>query len=218
MNGADLAVPIMARAPRPGRVKTRLGPLLGPQGCAGLQAALIERTVPLAQQVAPRGTCLAFDHVTCGRRTFAGTVTMLVQHGSTLGARMRAAVDEVLVAHRGPVVGTDAPALTVSHLRAAGAAITGSHDAVFGPAFDGGYYLLARRRSTPGLFAIDPTLWGGPQVLSAGLTAAHLAGLRVGMLTPMRGLDTPTDARAFLDEGELPAEPADLLHAATVGR
>lgn len=217
MTGPDLAVLIMARAPRPGQVKTRLQPLLGPYGCAQLQAALTARTVLLALQVAPLGTFLAIDQLACGKRAFAGTVTVLVQRGDHLGARMRSAVEDVLATHQGPVVviGTDAPTLTPTHLRAAAAALTAGHDAVFGPALDGGYCLLALPRSTPELFAIDPTLWGGPQVLAASLSAAETAGLRVGMLAPLRDLDTPADAQAFLDEGQLPAEIADLLHAAT---
>lgn len=217
---ADLAVLIMARAPRAGRVKTRLQPLLGPDGCARLQSALIGHTVRLAQQVAPRGTYLALDQVACGTRPFGGAVTVLVQRGDNLGARMHSAVEDVLVSHDGPVVliGTDAPTLTAAHLREAGAAITGGVDAVFGPALDGGYYLLALHRSTPDVFAIDPALWGGPQVLSTSLTAARAARVRTTLLAPLRDLDTPADARAFLDEADLPAEIADLLHAATVGR
>lgn len=220
MSGADLAVLIMARAPRPGQVKTRLKPLLGAQGCARLQAALIARTVLLAQQVAPSGTFLAIDQVACGTRGSGSNVTVLVQRGDNLGARMHASVEDVLVAHHGPVavIGTDAPTLTPAHLRQAAAAIADGQDAVFGPALDGGYYRLCLGRPTPELFAIDPTLWGGPQVLSASLRAAETAGLRIGLLAPLRDLDTPTDARAFIDEGELPAEIADLLQAATASR
>lgn len=148
---ADLAVLIMARAPRPGQVKTPLP-----------------------------------------------------------------AVEDVLVARQGPVVviGTDAPTLSPTHPRQTGAALSAGHDTVFGPAPDGGYYLFALPRVTPELLAIDRNLWGGPQVLSASLTAAETAGLSVGMLAPLRDVGAPADARAFLDD-ELSAEIADLLHAAT---
>jgi len=47
---------VMAKAPRAGLVKTRLHPLLGPQGCAHLQTGLIRRTVLVAQLVAPTRT------------------------------------------------------------------------------------------------------------------------------------------------------------------
>ena len=53
----------MAKAPRAGLVKTRLHPLLGPQGCAHLQTGLIRRTVLVAQLVAPTRTYLALDSV-----------------------------------------------------------------------------------------------------------------------------------------------------------
>ena len=82
---------------------------------------------------------------------------------------------------------------------------------MFGPALDGGYYLVALRRPCPGLFALDPRVWGGPDVLSASLTAAKSCALRVGLLTPLRDLDTPEDAHTFLAEGQLPGEVAELL-------
>ncbi len=85
-------------------------------------------------------------------------------------------------------------------------------DTVFGPALNGGYYLVGMARPLPELFAIDPALWGGPQVLAASRHAARDAGLRVGQLPALRDLDTPQDAAEFLAEGALPEDIAALLH------
>ncbi len=185
----------MAKAPRAGLVKTRLHPLLGPQGCARLQAVLIRRTVQVAQLVAPTRTYLALDAVDppgeLGGVVPAG-VTVLPQSGPDLGSRMRTAAGDVFRDHRGPLllIGTDAPTLTASHLRRAAVWLVAGQDAVFGPALDGGYYLVGMIGPLPALFTIDPALWGGPQVLTASLAAAHQGGLRVVELPALRDLDT----------------------------
>jgi rSAM/selenodomain-associated transferase 2/rSAM/selenodomain-associated transferase 1 len=208
----EAAVLIMARAPRPGTVKTRLQPLLGPGGCARLQAALIRHTVALAQQVAT--TYVAVDSPGQVDGLVPAGVTVLPQVGDNLGTRMHAAIAQV----GGPVVviGTDAPTLTADHLRDAAKRLAAGDDVVFGPALDGGYYLVAVRRPRAEPFAIDPALWGGPDVLPASTAAAEAAGLRAGTLAPLRDLDTPEDARALLADGALPGEIAQLLSKISV--
>lgn len=213
MSTPDVAVLIMAKAARAGLVKTRLHPLLGPDGCARLQAGMIRRTVLLAQLVAPTRTYLALDALDSPGQLVPAGVTVLPQSGPDLGSRMGIAAADVLRDHRGLLllIGTDTPTLTTSHLHRAAECLVAGQDAVFGPALDGGYYLVGMGGPLPALFAIEPALWGGPQVLAASLAAAREAGLRVGQLPALRDLDTPQDAAAFLTEGELPADIAALL-------
>jgi rSAM/selenodomain-associated transferase 1 len=211
---------IMAKAPRPGRVKTRLAPLLGEAGCARLQAGLIRHTASIACQVAPQATYLAFDPPDAQgeiARLVPAEVGMFPQHGADLGARLAAATEAVLARRAGPlvVIGTDVPTLTAARLARAVGELDNC-DAVFGPALDGGYYLVALREPAPALFAIDPALWGGESVLAASLAAAGLAGLTVGLLPPLRDLDTPADAATLLATPSLPADIAALLAPATV--
>ncbi len=218
MTPTEVAVLIMAKAPRAGMVKTRLHPLLGPQGCARLQAALLRRTILLAQLVTPTRTYLALDPLEAHSELggwFPADVAVLPQCGPDLGSRMCAASTEVFGHHHGPLllIGTDAPTLTAPRLQQAADLVAGGQDAVFGPAVDGGYYLVGMARPAPALFAIDPALWGGPQVLAASLAAARAAKLRVGLLPSVRDLDTPQDAAALLAEGGLPGEIAALLRA-----
>lgn len=207
------AVLIMARAPRAGAVKTRLQPRLGPDGCARLQAALIEHTVLLACQVFPDATYLALD----GPYAADSRARPLSQRGADLGARMHNAVMDVWAAHGGPVlvVGTDAPTLRERHLRAAATALVAGTDVVFGPALDGGYYLVGLREPAVAavVLSIDARLWGGPDVLAASLTAVERAGLGADLLELLRDLDTPIDAYSLLAGGGLPAEVARLLVA-----
>lgn len=208
------SVLIMARAPRPGAVKTRLQPLLGAQGCARLQASMTERTLRLAEQVAPERCWLALDQP-CDMPI---TARVLRQRGRDLGARMHDAVEQVSSEQPGPVlvIGTDVPTLNAHHLRAAAGMLADDVDVVFGPALDGGYYLIGLRRPCTEVFAIDPALWGGPGVLAASLTAADAIGLRAGLLEPLRDLDTPEDAHALLADGALPDEVARLLRPTAV--
>ena len=212
----ERAVVVMAKAPRPGLVKTRLAPMLGDDRCAALQAALITLAATGATAVAPGATFVAFDPPDA-RDELAGLVPrgveLLPQRGRHLGERMAAAVTDVYAAHRGPlaVVGTDIPLLEPRHLHDAFAELAGGADVVLGPSFDGGYYLAAMTRPVPSLFDIDPHLWGGLEVLAATLSCVEADGLRCHLLGALRDLDTPEDAVALAAEPSLPQALRPLL-------
>jgi len=217
MSRGEPAVVIMARAPVPGAVKTRLEPLLGPVGCARLQAALIRRTVAIAHEVFAQGVYLALTAVTAETSALSHDAAILLeQRGEDLGQRMCRAAGDVFGRERGPVViiGTDAPTLTPLLLGEATAVLGAGRDVVFGPAVDGGYYLVALARVVPEVFTIDPALWGGPEVLAASAEQTERTGLRMGLLPPLRDLDTPEDAAALLHGGALPSDIAALLSVA----
>lgn len=211
---------VMAKAPMAGQVKTRLTALLGPTGCAELQARLLVGTVAVARQVAPTSTFLAVEPPgkIAGLRALVGPqVHLLAQHGEDLGQRMARAVEQVLRASSGPilVIGTDAPTLTPRLLADAAKLLAEGYDAVFGPALDGGYYLAGLVRSEPAVFDIDPGLWGGPRVLAASLAAAQRLGWRVALLPTLIDLDTPGDARKLRADPLLPRMISDLLAEGT---
>ena len=92
------------------------------------------------------------------------------------------------------LIGTDAPGVDAAYLRAAAAALA-THDAVFGPALDGGYTLVGLRQPTPALFAQMP--WSTPQVM--GETRKRLAhlGLRHAELPALSDIDEPADLAAL---------------------
>jgi hypothetical protein len=234
------AVLIMAKAPRPGSVKTRLHPLLSPDGCAALQAELIRQAgvvsaglrdvaVPPADDRCGRadgaGAAARFREVTVfaavdppdAAAELAGLVpdaTRLIgQRGAGLGERLAAATGDVLGDGYGPVVviGADVPTLTPGRLAAAFGALAAGYDVVFGPALDGGYYLAGLTRPRPGIFALGPALWGGEQVLAASLAAARRLGLHARLLPALRDLDTPADAVALLADPLLPGRVAEVL-------
>jgi rSAM/selenodomain-associated transferase 2/rSAM/selenodomain-associated transferase 1 len=210
------AVLIMAKAPRPGTVKTRLEPMLGPDGCAALAGRLLRHTVSVALAAGGVAVFTAVDPpdaVTEVASLVPAGVRLLRQQGADLGERLAAATGQVFAAGHRPVVviGIDAPTLTTGLLARAFGELARGHDVVFGPAHDGGYYLAGLNRPVPELFALDPDVWGGCQVLAASLAAARRAGLDAGLLPALCDLDTPADAEALLADPLLPAAVADAL-------
>jgi len=180
------SVVVFAREPRAGRVKTRLIPLLGAEGAARLHARLVARTVATARE-ARLGSVERWG--------------MRRQRGADLGACMQHAFQRSLRrASRVILIGSDCPVLRARDLRRAARWLAGGADAVFAPAADGGYALIALRRVSPRLFeGID---WGGTQVMAQ--TRARLAALgwRWRELPEVWDVDRPEDvARLRRDPG-----------------
>ena len=144
---APVAIAILAKAPIPGFAKTRLIPALGDAGAATLQARLTERAVATAM-AADTGPVTLWAAPDQGHPSFAQlaerfALALACQHDGDLGDRMLAA----LAGADGPalVIGTDCPALTAGHLRAAADVLRAGADAVLIPAEDGGYVLIGAR-------------------------------------------------------------------------
>lgn len=190
---------VFARAPEPGRVKTRLIPVLRAAEAAELSEALLLDTVEVAESCA--WTVVAFTP-SGGRRTMerllGGRRRLLPQGPGDLGERI-GRVFEALCKSGRPVlvVGSDCPALTAPRIRAAAARL-GRADVVIGPALDGGYYLIGLRQPRPELFRDIP--WSTGSVLEITRSRAEEAGLRVELLEAARDLDTPADLFAWYAE------------------
>lgn len=209
------AVLIMARAPRPGAAKTRLERLLGRDGCARLQTALIRHTAEWVARASTR-PWLAFTPADAGAELAVlvpSTVELFPQDDGDLGRRLRHATDHVMRHERGPVVvvGTDAPTLGPAHVRFAEHALDHGGDACIVPAYDGGYALLALAEQNPAAFDLPSESWGGPHVLELTLEALHASGSGVALLDPVRDLDTPADARQVASDPRCPAAIKALL-------
>ena len=111
------------------------------------------------------------------------------------------------------VVGTDMPVLTRAHAREAEAVLRGGADVAFGPALDGGYWIVGLARPAPDVFELGGE-WGGAAVLERSLERCEAAGLRVEMLGMQRDLDDAADARALAGHPRLPPAVAEILAAA----
>ena len=209
---------VMARAPIAGRCKTRLQPLLGAEGCAALQAALVRRAAAWAVAVAvPGAAYVAYDppEEEAGIRALvpAGT-QLLAQVPGDLGVRLAGAIAQI---PERPllVVGTDIPALSEAHARDALAALeaTPGTDAVLGPASDGGWWIAGLGPGTDGAFdRVATEDWGSERAFDATLAAWAAAGLR-GAAVPRteHDLDLPEDADRALADPRVPAEIKAVL-------
>ena len=93
---------------------------------------------------------------------------------------------------RGPIVivGTDIPAITPSAISAAFRTL-GSHDAVFGPSSDGGYWLVGLKRRPRVPRAFRDVRWSSAHALED--TQANLAGLSVGKIAALDDVDDGAD-------------------------
>ena len=92
----------------------------------------------------------------------------------------------------GPIVliGTDIPGVAPGHIAQAFARL-GGHDAVFGPAEDGGYWLVGLRRCPRLLRPFAGVRWSSPHALAD--TVANLARARVAMVATLSDVDTARD-------------------------
>ena len=188
---------VFAKAPVAGYAKTRLVPALGADGAANLARRLLETALAAALDAAigPVELCCAPDE---RHPAFAGVsridASRLTGQGDgDLGVRMARAFDRSLRHDAGAIViGTDAPALDAAYLREAAAALV-SHDAVFGPALDGGYALVGLRRPAPALF--EGIAWSTPQVMAQTRERLVRLGLRHAELRALADIDEPADLR-----------------------
>jgi len=196
-----IAVAILAKAPLPGLAKTRLAPALGVDGAAALQARFIERAVETARAAAigPVMLWAAPDAEHPAFQTLAALfgVALARQPDGDLGARMLATI----AAADGPalVIGTDCPALTASHLRAAADALHGGVDVAVVPVEDGGYALIGMREAQPQLFT--DMAWSTPGVMAE--TRRRLTRLGLSWREPARlwDVDVPEDLARLEREG-----------------
>jgi rSAM/selenodomain-associated transferase 1 len=207
---------VIAKAPRPGLCKTRLEPLLGPEGCARLQAELVRRAAAWASAVGDPFVVFTPGDARQEIAALAPGATLIEQVGGDLGDRLAAAFAAVLEVHPGPalLIGVDTPQLKPSIAEAALDDLRDGIDVTFGPAADGGYYLIGMREPRPEVFALPTAKWGGAEVLGLSLRAAGEAGLTLGMLRPERDLDDESDVRAFLADPLTPPDIVELLRGA----
>lgn len=179
---------VFARAPRLGAVKRRLARGIGAMAALRFYRAQLAATLREARD--PRWQLVLAVTPDRTRTRWPARVPRLSQGHGDLGARMLRA----LSCHRRAVlVGSDIPGLTRDDIAAAFRAL-GRADAVFGPAEDGGYWLVGfgpRRPANP--FA--GVRWSTRHALADTLT--NFRGRRVALLRRLRDVDTAADLAAI---------------------
>ncbi len=182
---------IMVKEPHPGRVKTRLGRSMGMTAAAwwfrhqslGVIRRLQDPRWGLVLAVSP-------DHEGMQSRIWPAHLPRWPQGRGDLGNRMERILRS---APDGPVciIGADIPGITPTHIAAAFRAL-GSHDAVLGPAPDGGYWLIGLKR----LRAVPPAIFAGVRWSSQHAladTVASMPGHRIAQIGTLTDVDTIDD-------------------------
>jgi len=150
---ATPAIAVFARAPVPGKTKTRLIPMLGANGAAELHRALVFDALHKVGKLKARADPYLF--ISGGEfpdETVPGVFEIRRQQGRGLAQRLDRAFADLLGRHpRAIIIGTDSPQLPPSTLRLALEELQ-TMDAVLGPCPDGGFYLIGLRRTARGLF------------------------------------------------------------------
>lgn len=190
---------VFAKAPEPGRVKTRLIPALGREGAARLHYRLLERT--LAEAAGLPGVEMELwspdpGHPAIVELAVGQAARVRKQQGTDLGGRMGHALAHSLAeVSRAVLIGSDCPGMDRAYLEQAFAAFEEA-PIVLGPALDGGYVLIGLRDvCPPGLLRDIP--WGSPQVLEISRKRLREGGLSWVELPPQRDLDRPEDLHYF---------------------
>jgi rSAM/selenodomain-associated transferase 2/rSAM/selenodomain-associated transferase 1 len=187
---------VFAKAPLPGRVKTRLAADVGSNEAVRIYRRMGRNSVDSLRG----GPFRLIVYVASADEESMREVQnwldprgleFRTQSTGDLGDRMAQAVREGLVdADSVCIVGTDIPDLDRATVLKAFSALEEA-DAVLGPATDGGYYLVALDDEHPLLFEDIP--WSTREVLDSTLERAGRAGLSVSLLDPMTDVDRLAD-------------------------
>jgi glycosyltransferase A (GT-A) superfamily protein (DUF2064 family) len=190
---------VLAKAPVPGRVKTRLCPPCTPGQAARIAAAALADTLDAGTEASAGARVLVVD----GRYPVPAGWATVAQRGGSLGDRLAGAfADTGAPGTAALLIGMDTPQLTTGHLdaalrligRADGPDVDGP-DAVLGLAADGGWWLLGLRdRRHAALLRAIPT--STPATGRLTLAALRRRGLRVRLLPELCDVDTVADARS----------------------
>ena len=185
---------VIAKAPRPGFVKTRLCPPCSPTEAASLAAASLADTLEAAVGSSADEVILALDGEP-GPWLPAG-VRVIAQRGRGLDERLACAFADVGAA---VLIGMDTPQVTSALLNTALSGLAGPCvDAVVGAADDGGWWALGLRRPDPRAFLGVPM--SVPTTHAAQLDRLDGLGLCIAALPVLRDVDTIDDAIAVAAE------------------
>jgi rSAM/selenodomain-associated transferase 1 len=205
-SGSDRVLVVMAKAPRPGSVKTRLAPSLSPMAVTDFYCCLLDDTLALARSLVDVEVAIMCPESDVNELAqMAGNeVNVVAQTGGGLAAGLTSvfahfADNHQRGAHQRRVIAfnSDSPHLPRSVLEDAFETLA-AHDVVVGPTHDGGYYLVGARASHPTLFAHDGM--STSSALERLLSRARPLGLSVGFADPFYDIDVVDDLTRLAKE------------------
>ena len=180
---------VIAKAPRPGRVKTRLCPPCSPEQAAAVAAAALADTIDAVTATPAVRRTIVLD----GRYPRPDGWGLVDQCGDGLGERLATAYADTALPGTGSVlVGMDTPQLTPDLLTGLAAGLERA-DAVLGPALDGGWWGLALRDPADA-DVLRGVPMSTPDTGRSTVDGLRGRGLSVALGPALRDVDTATDA------------------------
>jgi uncharacterized protein len=185
---------VMAKAPRPGAVKTRLGERLSPASVTALYSCLLDDTLALARSLSDVEVAIMCPDSDVNElaQLAASKASVVAQKGEGLAAGLDSVFVHFAQGQQRRVIAfnSDSPHLPRSVLEDAFETLT-TRDVVVGPTHDGGYYLVGAKASHPTLFAGDGM--GTSSALERLLSRARDLELSVGFADPFYDIDVADD-------------------------
>ena len=179
-SGSDRVLVIMAKAPRPGAVKTRLAPSLSPTAIAAFYCCLLDDTLTLARSLSAVEVAIMCPDSDVNElaRLAGGEMSVVAQKGEGLAAGLTSVFAHFAEGHKRGIIAfnSDSPHLPRAVLEGAFETLA-AHDVVVGPTHDGGYYLVGAKASHPALF----------------LSRTRTLELSVGFADPFYDIDVAAD-------------------------
>ena len=186
-----IAVCVFVKPPRTGASKTRLVPAVGAEGAAVLARAFLEDTWRMISSLEWADPVLVVSEQDDGLSQMAADVPVWTQGSGDLGARLERGLRRALARGLPAIaVGADSPGLPRGHMEALRAGLI-THEAVLGPAEDGGFYALGLRHCRRGLLRDLP--WSQADTCDATARRLREAGLLLTMSEPWFDVDRPGD-------------------------
>ena len=204
------ALAVMAKAPRPGKVKTRLAPPLTLDQSAAINICFLQDTTENIATVATSGKAAGIiSYTPIGDEALFNTLlpadfALIPQRGDGFGERLFATAEDLLACGYGSVclIDSDSPTVPALAFEQAVAELARPGDRiVLGPSHDGGYYLIGLKCAHPEPFA--NIAWSTATVFAETIAAAKAASLETVILPLWYDVD---------DAATLDILHAELLH------
>jgi rSAM/selenodomain-associated transferase 1 len=193
-SSVDRVLVIMAKAPRPGAVKTRLASSLSPEAVTDFYCCLLDDTLALARSLGDVEVAIVCPDSDINElvKLVGNQASVVAQKGEGLAAGLTSVFAHFAGDYQRRTIAfnSDTPHLPPSVLQQAFETLA-AHDVVVGPTHDGGYYLVGAKACHPTLFANDGM--GTTNALDMLLSRARALGLSVGFEDPFYDVDVAED-------------------------
>ncbi len=189
---ANPALIIFCKAPDPSSVKTRLSPALSDEERLKLYTFLLNRTITALHDIDDTDVYLCYSPRGAESHFLPSGLKLFPQTEGDLGARMERAFNRIFAEGYSCAIitGVDIPEINRDIVKE-GFSILADKDLVFGPAHDGGYYLVGMNHLHSEIFEDIP--WSSTNTLESSLKRADALGLTYGLTKKLHDLDTPED-------------------------